>query len=380
MKYFRMMSYGFLFFSFVVQAYEWHDLDVYQQVRTREYVQKVVNLLLKQDASGEVAHYAIQYLRMSPRSLKVFSRSLREFPDQTPEYEYFFAQAEKSSSVSTDEDGGTERMKKLRISIDSSHDRWRTLEYKNSAASSVDENSPQNPGEELDYEKLVIQISNRLVGLLREAGATVDVPRLAQDGGMSLQERADHMNAFKPDAVVTLAFNIKDLTDREIPFVNFPHEMVSFVPGCFLADQLHTDQDQEQYGERFRYRFVHALVSGKFYESAKLGYFLSQAIHRKLSLPLMTVEKEAFSGSTCPIPSHGELTAITGIAENETIPGIGGRNLFVNGVFAQAVAYVFPYIEAAFTRTSGQSLEQWADEYAEAYFEGIRDYLISPRS
>ena len=368
MKKMGFFSLGLVFFlSLSGHAFEWKDLNVYQKTRTKAYVHQMLKSLLRHDSKGETAIYALKYIRITPRSLSVYAQPIKEVPNQTPEYEMEFSDSDEKS---TEQVKTTPKLiQNLRISVDSSHQRWKTLEYQGS-----DEASSK---QEIDYEKLVIQISDQLVSLLKGAGANVDVPRLSQEGPMSLQERAAHMNQFSPDIAVTLAFNVHTLTDREIQDVDFSHEMVSFVPGCFMLNELHSDSPDDQYGARFRYRFVHALFSGKFYESAKLGYFMSKSVSETMSVPLMTVAQDAFSETTCPVPSTGELIQATGISEGETIPGIGARNLFINGVFSPANVYVFPYIESVFTRPEGQSLEDWTKKMAQAYFDGIQAYVNS---
>jgi hypothetical protein len=187
------------------------------------------------------------------------------------------------------------------------------------------------------------------------------------------------INGFNPDITVAIRFK----SGGEQPHGTF----LSFCPGCFMTGEVAT-VDQ-------RFRFMHALVTGKVEESKKLAMHFAAQIrtlgHGQLHDPR---KHGVFGGNACEVPVGLQLekcrelgvlddSALAGPAA--AVLGVLARNLFINGVtptaadhgsmmrdvLSPAVVWVNPG-HSFFVEVSVPVL-------AEHYFQAILSYVTGDR-
>ncbi len=179
-----------------------------------------------------------------------------------------------------------------------------------------------------DFSEAVL---TELEKLLKDHGAIVFVSE-AKDKKTVL----DEINSFYPH--LTLAIQA------------LGSQFVAFVPGCFMNGELNE--------ERFRFRLIHALVSGKLIESIALGQDLTTSFAKEFGREPKHMAAKEFGGLACGIPAYYVANSEMPTAY---LPNMASRNLFINGVFTEAVIF-------ALTGLGG------TQRTALAYFKGIEAY------
>jgi hypothetical protein len=210
-----------------------------------------------------------------------------------------------------------------------------------------------------DYFPLTQEISSLLAKKLEEGDAKVLLTQRREN--MSSAEYAsivDEIVAAHPDIALAIRFKSGGIQQPNNTFV-------SFCPGCFMKGELDAEQ--------FRFRFVHALVSGKIWESAKLATHIASKVRGMRCEMQLLDNVNTFGVNACGIPmtpALAETCASLGLFDASeppaTLPGVLGRNLFFNAVPAQVNVWLNP---------GDELMQKGAEEIAEAYFQGILSYV-----
>ena len=182
---------------------------------------------------------------------------------------------------------------------------------------------------------------------------------------LDLYARVEKIRDFKPDISVIIHYNShcpgEGLLSNHHPTAQ-NYNMV-FIPGAFCSKELDS--------ERSRYEFIRLLISDDLAQSQKLGKALLGAFCRFLKVPPVTEEDGArYLSRTCI----------------EIEPGIFSRNLALTRLVHGPVAYCETLIQnndeeclslgRKDITIDGVCCSSRIKEVAEAYFEGIIDYLL----
>jgi len=219
-------------------------------------------------------------------------------------------------------------------------------------------------------------ISGLLAEKLRTEGATVHVTQ-ARSGMVDGAQYASIVDEVYnkgvvgnevslPDIALAIRFKSGGLQQPDNTFV-------SFCPGCFMKGELNA--------ERFRYRIMHALVSGKVESSARLAAHIAAKVEgMNCGMDLLRNERTFEDPKTHALPTCGipvatipntcDQLGLQGYASGDgvaCVPGVLGRNLFFNSVPALANVWINP---------GDGFLEQSDEAIAEAYFQGVKNYVL----
>ncbi len=368
-------------YSLSALAMDWSALEPYQGTRSLNYVNTILSILVKDDPI--VKEYISSYVTVGNHSIQIFSETSSQNPQRKPEFELRFG-----NHPLPKQDGdfvyNGKNFDGLKIAIDSNNNQWNTLRF----------NKKDGSIKDIHYPTLTHQISNKLKSLLEENGAEVYLSRADLNGHYDWPQIVQRTNEFKPHIAIVTDFNIqKDegdfLPGKPLIEINLPecsasqNSMVSLCPGCFRKDELKTSNPEDEYGVRFRYRFMHSIATGKPIHSVKLGMYINKACSDIMKANLMDVRESSFSDTTAGVQACDELMSTCRKLNLQTkdgyIPGIGVRNLAFTEVYANSVIYLFPNIELALLETELSS-EDWAVKVAQTYYEGIKNYLKNESS
>jgi len=179
-----------------------------------------------------------------------------------------------------------------------------------------------------------------------------------------LFERAKKINAFSPDLAVIIHYNAhspgKDRAQTHLVRANYN---LAFIPGAFGANELTHVQD--------RYEFLRLIVTDTLDQSLRLSNSIVKQFVTKLDVPLIAAHEKT---------TYSEASIIQK-------PGIYSRNLVLTRLIHSPLCYGETLIqnnEEEIYRLSstpisiaGIPASRRIQEVAEAYFEGIKEYLKS---
>lgn len=182
---------------------------------------------------------------------------------------------------------------------------------------------------------------------------------------LDLRARCEKINAFGPDLSVMIHYNSHAGRDE----VSSNHDVVSnnfnlvFVGGAFCSNEL---IDPES-----RYEFFRLLVSDDFSRSVKLSRSILDKFVSKLKVPVVSAaDGSRYLESVC----------------HEVEPGVYARNLaltrLVHGPICYGESLVQNNIDECLNLArkdfviNGLHCSSRIKEVAEAYFEGIKEYLL----
>ena len=326
MRFKALLVFISLLFSTSAFSYpiNWKSLDQYVGTRSKAEILSDLRILLQRESAEVTAHFN-QHIQFERNSIQVIS--------ETGAVEYEFPFEDKKDS--TPRVRGAKPLDGYKIAIDGNN------------MGHVDPS----------YFDQTQKISSLLAQKLEKEGATVLItqPRIPMTVG-EYAKIVDEIFAFEPDMALAIRFKSGGLEQPDDTFV-------SFCPGCFTKGELAA--------ERFRYRFMHALVSGKLWESAKLAAHIAAKVQGlKSNVKLLTNER-TFGQNACGIPLDApiaETVETLGLkAEGSAfVPGVLGRNLFFNAVPALVNVWINPGHD--FTSQDPETI-------AETYFQGILSYL-----
>ena len=307
---------------------DWNSLDRYLGMRSRDEIITDLRILLQQE-NEEVRRHFENHIKIKDDRIDVIS----DIATGTVEYSFAF-QAMKP------------RVAKLQGK--------KTLSGYNIAVDGNNLSSLRS-----DYFPLTQEISSLLAGKLRAEGANVLLTRSrASMGPSEYAPIVDEVFAASPDIALAVRFKSGGTQQPNNTFV-------SFCPGCFMKGELAT--------ERFRFRFMHALVSGKVWESSKLAAHIAAKV-RDMRCGIQLLEDvNTFGEASCGIPMNREMAetcASIGLLNagvpRTTVPGVLGRNLFFNSIPSQVNVWLNP---------GDDLMSKSAEEIAEAYFQGVVSYV-----
>ena len=339
---------GKFFFSLVVfsvcavptfsWAKEWSDLERFQRLRSKTYVEAALEVLIKQDQDALADMN--EHLVIEDQSFKIFNSKADSVAGVAPEFEYFF---DKTGRDDANAFSRQKTLKDVRIVLDPNDGRWGLRQAFEAHES----------GKAIGLIPFIRKMTASLEHLLNAEGAITTVLRPEAETEYSYHDIAQAAQSNQPQIVISLSFGLVE-----------PARVVTFVPGCFMAGELEPGENLQ--------RLAYALVSGKLYESSKLAHYISHELAAVTGTTVLEAGANDFDGNACPVSANtvGSLDPSA-----SAIHGIAARNLFIQSVHAPAVIYTYPPMDPLFTDPSGDSLDLWAEKLGQAYFIAIKKYV-----
>jgi hypothetical protein len=225
----------------------------------------------------------------------------------------------------------------------------------------------------LTYKDFVLSLRARLSEKLSAQGAR---PSFLRPENPITTDTTDMLNSHPsktPKFVVALQFN-NDKQDC----------MTTFCAGNIL-------QNESISSPRQKARMVHALLTGKAIQSARMAACLTHSCQNNLHVQPLEWEQSSFRGNTTaiamthPFGRSSILDTYPTPTQREKSPyydGFTTRNLLHNGIFAEAVVVPFPDMQWVCkqvkqhmkTMPADEAVANWIEEYTEALTQGLIMY------
>jgi len=178
---------------------------------------------------------------------------------------------------------------------------------------------------------------------------------------VDMAARAKKINAFQPDVTVIIHYNVNEkntgwnhTTDRDY--------VMAFVPGCVTAEDMKTLAG--------RLNFLRLLLSPDIENSVKLSSAVANTISKKLNVPLA---------------QKSEATYLTERCLSTSERGVYSRDLALTRLIRGPLVYSEPLYQdnnrecilltAKDDSISGYAISKRIEQVAEAYYEGILEYI-----
>ncbi len=381
-----MKAFIFLFlFALNLHSGEFSDFDPFQGKCTKEQIEKRLNLFLKKDPSVE------DYLNLTEEALLIYTapenakdRKLEYALELAPKNSIERAERKKNFigvkvAIDPGHFGGPfAHMEERYIDIPSSLERKSAIRFDEGTLSLLTAH----------YLKILLEKEGAIVSLTRSKIGQGVYPEdffdwmrshpdlWAQETNLKvlfkkynlldLRARAEKINIFAPDLTVVIHYNShspgQDL-DSNSNVTAYNYNMV-FVPGSFCRGEL---RDSSQ-----RYELTRMLVSDHLDESLILSRALLDCFEKKLNIPaVQNGDGARYLDSVCM----------------KIEEGIYARNLALTRLIHSPVAYGETLIQNNIDEClnlnrsdfviGGMRCSTRVKEVAEAYFEGIKGYLLN---
>lgn len=375
---------GLLLLTRLCFAADFSDFDRFQEKLTREQIEKKLNTFLKRDKRVD------GYFELTDEALNVYSA----LPTQSDRLlEYTLKLAPVGSGFSTPFTK-RESLVGLRIAIDPGHfggpfsrieERYINIpaSFERAAPLQFDEGTLSYLS--ASYLKVLLEKEGAVVLVTREGVGKGGLPLSFFDwlkenpqlwtpdstlrklfkyyNQADLHARAEKINAFQPDLTAVIHFNAHD--DQQTPSnsavtpVNFN---LVFVPGAFIGDEL-SDQ-------RSRYEFMRLLVTEHLDDSLRLSESLLGKFTEMLHIPVVAATDNArYLSSACLKIQEGIYARNLALTRLVHSPLCYGETLIQNNIDeCENLSRTDFVIE-------GIPCSSRIKQVAEAYFEGIKDYV-----
>lgn len=378
-----------LFRSFAFAEVDFSDFDRYQEKCTRAEIEEKLGLFLQKD--GGIS----SYFSLSDASL-VFYNAPDTNPDREVEYELRLASEKRAVNCEAIQ---RKDLVGVKIAIDPGH-LGGVYAYLEDRFIDIPPSLERTEPIKFDEGTLSYLTAAYLKVLLEKEGAIVMVTRnrigegvLAEDffdwlkknpqlwaaegslkklfgkyyNPLDLRARAKKINRFSPDLTIVIHYNSQDGEENKpsnhtVSHVNY--NMV-FVPGAFCRNEL-SEKDS-------RYEFLRLLVSEDLFSSLKLSRAVLEKFGEHLLIP--------------PVSKHDGANYLNrvGLKIGE---GIYARNLALTRLIHGPVCYGETLIQNNIDECvklsrrdfviNGQFCSSRIKQVAEAYYEGIKQYFLSP--
>ncbi len=149
--------------------------------------------------------------------------------------------------------------------------------------------------------------------------------------------------------------------------------MTTFCGGNFMKKELAS--------EVMRARFIHSALTGKAASSVGLGACITRHCQEKLGVGALDWRQASFEGNVRPIASECLIHEINDLEESAGfVNGIGVRNLWHNGYFAEAVVIPFPDMQWVLKQIAKSSADAWIEEYTAVLADAVIEYAKNHES
>lgn len=175
-------------------------------------------------------------------------------------------------------------------------------------------------------------------------------------------EAMDEINSCAPTIVLSTQFN----DDKQ-------DDMTVFCAGGISGKEFTY--------ERQRARFIQSALTSKHFNSVELGACLIEAISEQLKVKPLDWGNASFAsnGQANAFPvscSTEDLKCAVNLEKRDgNFNGIAMRNLFLNGIYANAVVILFPDMKWVMEQVkSGEEME-WISRYVNAITDGVQKFM-----
>lgn len=182
---------------------------------------------------------------------------------------------------------------------------------------------------------------------------------------LDLRARADKINAFGPDLSLIIHYNahhIEEVYSSNNCVASHNYNML-FIPGAFCRNELAEQQS--------RYEFLRLLVSEDLEKSLKLSHFILKELSHALKVPKVSSSDGArYLNNVCLKVEDGIYAR--NLALTRLIHGTVcyGETLVQNNIDECQNLYRTDFV------IGGQKCSSRVKQVAEAYFDGIKRYLL----
>lgn len=182
-------------------------------------------------------------------------------------------------------------------------------------------------------------------------------------GSIDMAERAKKINSFMPDITVIIHYNVNETNIGWTHPTNRDYVM-TFVGGCVVAKDLETVSA--------RLNFLRLLISPDIDNSVKLSYKVVQRLSKDLSVPIANKEDATYLSKNCiSTPSEGVFSRDLALTRLIRGPLVYGEPLYQDNSMECCL------LSGKGPDFKGCSISQRIGQVAQAYYEGILDYLDS---
>ena len=182
---------------------------------------------------------------------------------------------------------------------------------------------------------------------------------------LDLRARAEKINAFKPDLSVVLHYNSHHVEEEYSSnnCVSSKNYNLVFVPGSFCRNELASEDS--------RYEFMRLLVTRDLDESRRLSRCILDAFYRKLAVPVVeNSDGVAYLDKVCLAVEKGIYARNLALTRLIHGPVCYGETLIQNNIDECLNLTRKDFV------IGGIECSSRIKEVAEAYFEGIKRYVL----
>lgn len=183
---------------------------------------------------------------------------------------------------------------------------------------------------------------------------------------LDLRARAKIINAFEPDLTIVIHYNSHHVEEEASSnnAVTSKNYNLVFVPGAFCRGEL-TEHEN-------RYEFMRLLATGDLHESLHLSRCILQAFNTHLNVPVVTKEDGAnYLQSVCLQLEEGIFARNLALTRLIHGPVCYGETLIQNNIDECENLSRKDFV------IGGEKCSSRIKQVAEAYFEGVQNYVLS---